>query len=130
MYVKLRFQCNYPTDRKLQPIEMQKLEFNKNWKIFGSQQNLYEKSLFEHNPPPNRENIYVNDGAERPWQEMPYKNIPPLFMSQLNPREQQKQQFLFERVQKEEEIKFQNEVVIQLIQLCGINNYMKFLFRV
>lgn len=115
LFVKLRFQCNYPTDRRLQPVELGRLGFKKDWDVFNSQRYLYEKQLLRNNQPPIREDLYVNERAERPWQEMPFHNVPPLFLSQLEPKDRANEQLKYERVQKEENIRFQNEVRKQLL---------------
>lgn len=112
LFVKIKFQCNYPTERKLQPIELKQMELEKNWKIFGSQQAAYEQSRYDHNLPPGN---YHEMRAERPWQENPFKNVPPLFLDRLTHQEQVKQQTLYDRVQKEQDMLFNNE--IQMKQL-------------
>lgn len=112
LFVKLRFQCNYASERRLQPVELGRLSFKKDWQVFNSQQYEYEKNKLHYNQPPLRDNQWVNERAERQWQEMPYRNVPPLFFNQLEPREQAKEQLKYERIQKEESIRFKNEVTI------------------
>lgn len=89
---------------------MGRMHFKNDWQTFDLQRLQYEKSLLHLNQPPLRENIYINERAERPWQEMPYRNVPPLFFNQLEPRDQAKEQLKYERIQKEENIRFKNEV--------------------
>jgi hypothetical protein len=107
MFVKLRFQCNYPSDRKLQPIELAQLNNRHEWKKFQENQFLYEQNLYKYNPPgqPGLQ-------ADRPWQENPLHNMPPPFsLEQLRVDDQQKQFNLFEKDQYKKEMKFdQNQL--------------------
>ena len=103
LFVKLKFQCSYPTNRKLQPIELQHVQFNREWEQLKRQQSLYEKKLYEHNP------FYLGDDPrpERPYQPIPkHKILNPLTLDQLTVREQNKHFTMYERQKVYEELEF------------------------
>lgn len=127
MFVKLKFYCSYPTDRKLQPIELQKLEREQKWYNYEKQQELYERKLYQYNHP---EGLHIqNVQAEKPWQEQPNQYIPPLSLSSLTYDEQQKQLYLFDKYQREKSFEFNQELAFQEQQLkqarifCPFANY-------
>jgi hypothetical protein len=105
MFVKLRFQCNYPSDRKLQPVEIEQMQQRNKWDQFKTQQQQYERNLFQHNPP-----FVPGLRADRPWQEPPNKNIPPFNLHQLSVQDQKQQLYLFDKQQKEQDAKFQQNM--------------------
>jgi hypothetical protein len=100
MFVKFRFLCTFPTNRQLQPIEIQQMQQQNQWKQHMSQQYMYEQKLYQYYPP------QYFSGAERPWQENPQK-IPPLSLEQMTFQQQRKQLEQFEKLQQRQELKFQ-----------------------
>lgn len=115
MFVKLKFFCSYPTDRQLQPIELQKLEREQLWLQYQHQQEIYERKLYQYNHP---EGVHIqNVYAERPWQEQPDQYVAPLSLSSLKFDEQQAQLMKFEKYQKEKALKFKQDLAIQQQQL-------------
>ncbi len=63
MHVKLRFHCNYPSERKLQPIELQQLSAQHTWDQARDRQLDYEQQLYKNSPP-----LHPGRFADRPWQ--------------------------------------------------------------
>ncbi|CAF0869334.1 unnamed protein product [Brachionus calyciflorus] len=53
MYVKIKYQCNFPSGRQLQPIELKQLKLDETWNKMEKNQNLYEKNLFNNRNRPN-----------------------------------------------------------------------------
>ena len=125
MFVKLKFQCNYPTDRTLQPLEIQRLQQKNKWDQIQTQQLLYEEKLYKYNRPQSPELK-----ADRPWQENPDRRIPgPLPLDQLTLQEQKEQWNIFERQQQIQDSKFKQELNQKQHELkqarifCPYSNY-------
>jgi hypothetical protein len=118
MFVKLKFLCNYPTDRVISPAEMRQMEQKRLWDQMADQRYLYEKKLYSYNPPIGDTDVYY---ADKPWQNRPANRQqhekPPFQLGSLNVREQQQQLLLFEKEQLIEEQKFKQTLQLQQQQL-------------
>lgn len=107
LYVKLRFQCNYPTDRKLEPVELQQLQFQREWNQMKQQQAFYEKKLYEHHP------FYLPDDPrpDRPFQPIPRNKIlNPLSLDQLTVREQNTKFIEYDREKFIEQLEYKKKL--------------------
>jgi hypothetical protein len=114
MFVKLKFQCSYPTDRKLQPLELQLMQYHREWDRLKDQHHLYEKKLYEHNP------FYSGDDPrpDRPFQPLPkHKILNPLALDQLTVREQNKHFQMYEREKVYEELEWKQKLKEKELEL-------------
>ena len=101
LFVKLRFLCTYPTNRQLQPIELQQLEQKQRWEQFQSEQLNYEQSLFD------RDNRLRESSRDM---NVLQNHIAPLFFHSLSFQEQQRQLILFDNYQKEQKRKLDEQI--------------------
>jgi hypothetical protein len=105
MYVKLKFQCNFPSDRKLQPIELQQMNLRHKWDEMKENQFLYEKLLYKYSPP-----TQPGLQADRPWQQDPSFHLPPFSLGQMKKEEQQHVLNLFEKDLYEKNLKYDKNI--------------------
>lgn len=51
MFVKIKYQCNFPSGRDLQPIEIKKIQLEHQWEQIKENQMIYGQNLFRNSPP-------------------------------------------------------------------------------
>ncbi|RNA26979.1 bark beetle isoform X1 [Brachionus plicatilis] len=51
MFVKIKYECNFPSGRHLQPVEIKKIKLEHQWEQMKENQMIYEQNLYRHSPP-------------------------------------------------------------------------------